>query len=245
MIKALHFLYKWIIFVPIFFVITIITALTVMIMTSLFGSKFWGYYPPKWWCRLTCWLSLCRIKTRGHENLDPKQSYIFVANHQGAYDIFLVYGFLNHNIIWMQKHSLRKIPLVGYASERAGHVFVNNSSPGARATSIINAKEKIKDGVSMVIFPEGARTHTGKMGRFKMGAYYIAHELNIPIVPLTINGSFDVLKRNTLNLKPGKLELVIHKPIPPEEITEESIPKVINKTKEIIHSELWEKYKHD
>ena len=76
-----------------------------------------------------------------------------------------------------------------------------------------------------------------------MGAYYIAHELNLPIVPLTINGSFDVLKRNTLNLNPGKLELVIHKPIPSDEINEDSIPDIINKTKEIIYSGLWDKYK--
>ncbi len=243
--KVLYFLYQWIIFVPFFIVMTFITALIVMLMTPFFGSKFWGYYPPKWWCRFTCWLSLCSVKTTGHENIDPNKSYIFVANHQGAYDIFLVYGFLNQNIIWMQKQSLRNIPFVGFASEQAGHVFVNNSSPGARASSIINAKEKIVDGVSMVIFPEGSRSHTGKMGRLKAGAFYIAQELNLPIVPLTINGSFDVLKRNTLHIKPGKLELVIHKPIPANEITEESIPEIINKTKQVIHSNLWEKYKDD
>lgn len=243
--KNLYFLYQWIFFVPLFFVITFITALVVVIMTPLFGRKFWGYYPPKWWCKLTCWLSLSRVKTYGHENLDPGKSYIFVANHQGAFDIFLIYGFLKHNIIWMQKHSLSTIPLVGFASKQAGHVFVNNSTPGARATSIINAKEKIIEGVSMVIFPEGSRSHTGKMGRFKMGAYYIANELNLPIVPLTINGSFDVLKRNTLNMKPGKLELIIHKPIPVDHITEETITEIINETKEIIHSELWEKYKDE
>lgn len=239
----LYFLYQWIIFVPFFLVITFITALIVIIMAPLFGNKFWGYYPPKWWCRLTCWLSLCRVKTQGHENLDPEKSYIFVANHQGAFDVFLTYGFLNHNVIWMQKQSLRKTPLVGFASELAGHVFVNNSNSVARASSIINAKEKIVDGVSIVVFPEGARTHTGKMGRFKWGAYYIASELNLSIVPLTINGSFDVLKRNTLHMKPGKLELVIHKPIPSEEITEETIPEIINITKHIIHSELWDKYR--
>ena len=80
-----------------------------------------------------------------------------MANHQGAFDIFLVYGFLNQKIIWMQKQSLRKIPFVGYASEKAGHVFVDNSTPNTRAKSIINAKEKIIDVISMVIFPEGSR----------------------------------------------------------------------------------------
>lgn len=241
--KILYSLYQWVFFIPIFIVITFITAMVVIIMTPLFGRKYWGYYPPKLWCKLTCWFSLCRVKTEGHENLEKDKSYIFVANHQGAFDIFLIYGFLKHNIIWMQKQSLRTIPLVGFASKQAGHVFVNNSSPTARATSIIKAKENIIDGVSLVIFPEGSRTLTGKMGRFKMGAYYIANEMDLPIVPLTINGSFEVLKRNTLNMKPGKLELIIHKPIPADQITEETIPAIVNETREVIHSDLWERYK--
>ena len=214
-----------------------------MIMAPLFGSKTWGYYPAKWWSRLTCWLSLCKISARGHENLDKNKSYVFVANHQGAFDIFLTYGFLNHNIVWMQKHSLRSLPLVGYASKMAGHVFVNNTNATTRAITLKEAISKVKDGVSIVIFPEGARTHTGKMRQFKKGAFYIATEEKLPIVPLTINGPFDVLKRNTLDLKPGKLELIIHEPISTENISEEDIPELINTTRDIIYSALWEKYK--
>ncbi|MBF6598310.1 MAG: 1-acyl-sn-glycerol-3-phosphate acyltransferase [Fermentimonas sp.] len=241
--NILRLLYQWLFFVPIFLVITIVTALIVMIMAPLFGSKTWGYYPAKWWSRLTCWLSLCKISTRGHENLDKNRSYVFVANHQGAFDIFLTYGFLNHNIVWMQKHSLRSLPLVGYASKMAGHVFVNNTNATTRAFTLKEAISKVKDGVSIVIFPEGARTHTGKMRQFKKGAFYIATEEKLPIVPITINGPFDVLKRGTLDLKPGKLELVIHKPIPTENICEDDIPELIDTTREIIYSALWEKYK--
>lgn len=239
--KIFFSIYQWFVFAPIFILITILTALIVMIMAPVFGNKFWGYYPPKWWSRLTCWLSLCRIKTRGHENIDPDKSYIFVANHQSSYDIFLTYGFLNHNIIWMQKQSLRSIPFVGFASEKAGHVFVDNSSPSKRAISIKNAKSKIVDGVSIVIFPEGRRTINGKMGVFKKGAFHIAHDLKLPIVPITINGAYDVLKRNTFDLKPGKMELIIHKPLNTDNITEEDIPQLIDKTENIIKSGLWNK----
>lgn len=241
--KVLRFIYQWVIFMPIFIVITLLTALTVMFMVPIFGSKFWGYVPPKWWSRLTCWLALCRVSSRGHENLNPDQSYVFVANHQGAFDIFLIYGFLNQNIKWVQKQSLRKLPFVGYASEKAGHVFVDNSTPGARANTIERAKEQIVDGVSMVIFPEGARTMTGKLARFKRGAYYLAKDMKLPIVPLTLNGPYNVLKRHHYLINPGKLELVIHKPIPTDQLTESDIPALMDHTKEIIHSALWEKYK--
>ncbi|MGI6073123.1 MAG: lysophospholipid acyltransferase family protein [Fermentimonas sp.] len=241
--KIIFFLYQWIIFMPLFVVLTLITALIVIITTPIFGGRFWGYYPPMIWSRLTCRIALCRIKTKGLQNLDPKQSYIFIANHQGAFDIFLTYGFLNHNIIWMQKQGLRNIPFVGYASEKAGHVFVDNSSPGTRARSIKKAEENITDGVSMVIFPEGSRTLSGKMGKFKKGAFHIARDLNLPIVPITLNGPYDVMKRGTYNIIPGPLELIVHKPIPMDNITEEQLPHLISTTREIIHSALWEKYK--
>lgn len=239
----LGFLYQWFVFLPILLVLTIITAITVMIFTTIFGSKFWGYYPPKWWSRFACWLALCRIKSSGDENLDPKQSYVFIANHQGSFDIFLTYGFLNQNIKWVQKQSLRKIPLVGFASEKAGHVFVDNTNATTRSNTIKEAKEQITNGVSIMLFPEGSRTRTGKMGKFKRGAYHIAYDLELPIVPLTINGPFDVLKRGTFKINPGKMELIIHKPIPTKGINEEQIPEIINQTKEIISSGLWEKYK--
>lgn len=241
--NVIALLYQWLIFAPIFILLTLITAVTVMVMAPLFGSKFWGYYPPKWWSRLTCWLALCRVKTKGHENLDPRQSYVFVPNHQSAFDIFLVYGFLNQNVKWMQKQSLRKLPFVGFASEKAGHVFVDNSNSKARAASIKKAKEQIVEGVSMVIFPEGARSRSGQLGRFKRGAYYVAHDMKLPVVPLTINGAYDVMKRDGFRLRPGKIELVIHRPIPTESLAEAEIPNLIDETKETIYSALWEKYK--
>ncbi len=240
---VVFFLYQWLVFLPIFIILTILTAITVMIFSPLFGNKFWGYYPPKWWSKLTCWLALCRIKVTGHDNLDPKQSYVFVANHQGAFDIFLVYGFLNQNIKWVQKQSLRKIPLVGKASEIAGHVFVDNSSAVSRAITIQKAKKQIVDGVSMMMFPEGSRTRNSKLGRFKRGAFQMAIDMGLPIVPLTINGSYEVLNAQSCIIHPGKMELIIHKPISTENLTDNDIPTLIQQTSDIIYADLWEKYK--
>lgn len=241
--KTVFFLYQWVIIAPLFLILTLITAFVVMLMAPIFGSRFWGYHPPKWWSRFTCWLALCRIKTRGHEHLDPKQSYVFVANHQGAFDIFLVYGFLKHPIIWMQKQSLRSIPFVGFASQKAGHVFVDNSTVATRAATIETAKERVSNGVSIVVFPEGARTRTGKMSRFKRGAFHIAHDMKLPIVPLTLNGPYDVLHRDSLQLSIGKkMELVIHPPIETKDLSEEELFELIDKTRDIIASDLWEKY---
>ncbi len=241
--RILTFLYQWLILAPIFIVLTFITAITVIVFSSLFGNKYWGYYPPKWWSRFTCWLSLCSVKSSGHENLDKDASYVFIANHQGAFDIFLVYGFLNHNIKWMQKIGLRKLPFVGKASEIAGHVFVDNSSIASRRDSIVEAKKVIEGGVSIIMFPEGSRTKNGELSPFRRGAYKVAIDMELPIVPVTINGPFDIMRVKTLTLNPGKLELTIHKPIPTANLDTDDIPALMEQTKEIIYSALWDKYK--
>lgn len=237
------FLYQWLIFMPIFVTLTLITVFLVIVFSPIFGNKYWGYYPPKWWSKLTCWVALCNVKSKGHGKLNPKQSYVFIANHQGAFDIFLVYGFLGQNIKWVQKQSLRNIPFVGLASERAGHVFVDNSSAAARANTIKKAKQQIRNGVSMMLFPEGSRTKTGKLDRFKRGAYQIAVDMKLPIVPLTLNGPYDVLSIDSKLIRPGKLELIIHDPIPTENLTYDDIPSLIEDTKKIIYTDLWEEYK--
>lgn len=241
--RFFNFLYQWIIFTPIFVVLTIITTSTMIIFSSIFGNKFWGYYPPKWWARLTCWLSLSRVKSSGHENLDKNTSYVFIANHQGAFDIFLIYGFLNQNIKWVQKASLRKVPFAGKASEIAGHVFVDNTSIASRRNTIIKAKKEIVGGISMMMFPEGSRSKDGKLLPFRRGAYRVAMDMGLPIVPITINGPYDVLKVDSMKLTPGKLELIIHKPIPTENLEQKDLRNLMDQTKEIIHSALWEKYK--
>ncbi|MDR1516518.1 MAG: 1-acyl-sn-glycerol-3-phosphate acyltransferase [Dysgonamonadaceae bacterium] len=240
--NAFLFLYQVLIFIPVFVLLTILTAITVMIMSPIFGNKIWGYHPPKWWSRLTCYLALCRVKRRKLGRLNPNQSYVFVGNHQGAFDIFLVYGFLNQNIKWVQKQSLRKLPFVGKASEIAGHVFVDNSSVAARKRTIEKAEEEVTNGVSIMMFPEGSRSKTGKLDKFKRGAYLIALDMKLPIVPLTLNGPFDVLKIHAALIQPGKLELIIHEPIPTDGLTEKDIPALMEQTKETIHSALWDKY---
>ena len=212
---VLRFLYQWIIVMPIMVVITIMTALITIIGCFLGNHRVWGYYPGLIWSRLFCLISLVRIEVRGREKLDRSTSYVFVANHQGAYDIFLVYGYLGHKFKWMMKSSLRRIPFVGAACAAAGFIFVDRSGKGLRET--LAAAEKIlTGGMSLVVFPEGSRTPDGKIHRFKKGAYQIADDLSLPVVPLTIDGSYRVLSKNSKLIRPGKIVLTVHDPIFPQ-----------------------------
>ena len=240
--KIIYKIYSFCIALPLFIVATIITATVVVIASMLGDSVYVGYYAPKWWSRITCMLFLIRIKTEGKELIDPKQSYVFLANHQGYFDIFLIYGYLGHNFKWMMKEYLRKIPFVGYACAKAKHIYVGDSLSSIQRT-VLQAQETLRGGMSMVIFPEGTRTYTGEMGTFKRGAFMLANEIGLPIVPLTINGSFDVFSRRAKSVSPGTISLKIHKPITVEERKGKPTKVFMQEVFDIINSSIEEKYR--
>lgn len=215
--KFLFLIYQWLIAAPIFIVVTFITAIVTSLGSLIFGTHWWGYYPPHLWSRFTCRLLFIKVKVLGRENIDKNTSYIFVANHQGAFDIFSIYGYLNHNFKWLMKKSLENIFMVGAACRRAHHIFVDDSNISAIKQTIAEAENTLKDGMSLVIFPEGSRTWDGKMIPFKRGAFMLAAEFRLPVVPITIDGSFRTMPRYTYNVYPHKITLTIHKPIYPGE----------------------------
>lgn len=243
--RLFYVAYTWLVFVPIFLVLTLLTALTTIIGCLLGGERVFSYYPGMIWSRLTCYLALCPVHVRGREHIKRGKSYVFVANHQGAFDIFMIYGFLGVPIKWVMKAGLEKIPFVGAACRAAGFIFVDNSSSKAAARSVREAERALKSGASIAIFPEGSRTKTGRMGRFKKGAYQMAADQHLPIIPITLNGPFDVLPIGSLNLHRRPMEMVIHEAIPAESMdpSHEGLQQMANRTREIIESSLWDKYK--
>lgn len=215
--KYLYRIYQLCIALPIIAVFTVITAVSVIMGCSVGNGHFWGYYPGKWWAQLIVRVLLLPVKVEGRERLAKGQSYVFVANHQGAFDIFLIYGFLGRNFKWMMKRQLRNVPFVGKACEAAHHIFVDKRGPSKIRETYDRARATLRGGMSLVVFPEGARTFTGHMGTFKRGAFMLADDLQLPVVPLTINGSFNVMPR-TRDMKWvlwHPLRLTIHEPIAP------------------------------
>lgn len=236
MIRILYEVYKWLIAFPLLIILTILVTITTGLGCILFGTKKWGYYPPHYWGKLWCWLLFVKVEVIRKTKIDPDTSYVFVANHQGVYDIFTIYGFLNHNFKWMMKKSIEKIPFVGTACRLSEQIMVDRSSARAMVQSIVEARKRLCKGMSLVVFPEGTRTLDGKMNSFKKGAFKLAMDFKLPLVPITIDGSYNILPRTSLvNIKYGKITLTIHEPIYP---SKNDMENVMNTTFNIIQSAL-------
>ena len=243
--KYIYRIYQLFVCLPILLLASIITRLLTIIGCVLGDGHFWGYFPGKYWSRLWIRLLLLPVKVDGREHLAKNQSYVFVSNHQGAFDIFLIYGYLNRNFKWMMKKSLRKVPFVGVACEYAHHIFVDKSGPSKIKASYDHAREQLQEGMSLVVFPEGARSFTGEMGPFRRGAFMLADELQLPVCPLTINGSYDV-KPRTKDLYWvfwHPLRLTIHEPIQPIGKGPENVKNQMERSYQAIMDGLDSKYK--
>jgi len=202
--------YKWLFLIPFFLISSIIFGIIAVVLSLLINQKVGSYIGGVIWARLHCFLTPVFVKLKGRDHILKKQSYVIVANHQSAYDILVLYAWLGVDFKWVMKKEISKIPGVGFGSKAVGHIFIDRSSTKAAISTINAAKSKIKDGTSVIFFPEGTRSRTREMLSFKKGAFRFAFDLNLPILPVTIKGTREILPSGTTNLLPGKAEIIIH-----------------------------------
>ncbi|HFC30738.1 MAG TPA: 1-acyl-sn-glycerol-3-phosphate acyltransferase, partial [Oceanospirillales bacterium] len=205
-----------------------------MIINPRWSSK----HIAPWWGKSIIFITMSRVEIKGIENIDKKQSYIIVCNHQSTYDTLTIYGYLPLEFKWIMKKELERIPFVGIACKTLGHIFVDRSNSEKAKQSLIAAKSKISDGVSAFFFPEGTRSPTGELINFKKGAFHMAQTLALPILPITITGANKVMPANSLMICPHKITLTIHPAISAKVVKELSTNELSNRAKTTIASSL-------
>ena len=192
--KYLYFIYQYLIAWPLLLVLTVFTAIFTIIFVPFRNAEF-VHKEQQFWSRAFFWLMFLPVSVDGIEHIEPKKSYVFVANHQSMFDVWLVYGWLPVIFKWLMKAELRKVPFVGTACKAAGHIFVDRRNSKAAIESLKDVEKQLTNGVCTVIFPEGTRSLNGEVGRFKRGAFQIAWDLGLPVVPLSLDGCFEVLPK--------------------------------------------------
>lgn len=229
-LKVLWAVYYCLIFAPIFVVATIITSVTTALGTLLGWKRSATYLPSRLWSKLTMTMLLSPVTVRGKENI-PDRAVLVAPNHLSALDVFVMSGYLHMPCRWVLKAPIRKIPFVGWACEKAGFIFVDHTPTGARRV-IEDAKATIREDFSILIFPEGTRSTTGRVGRLRKGVASIAISTGTPVLPVTIDGTFEALPKGHYFVHPHPVTMTIH-PLIHATDYEEDAPGIIRLTSDL------------
>ena len=213
---ALYPVWQWLVFIPIAVVATLIGAVLSILISLLISPRIANLYVAVPWCHIIAFFAPVRVDVEGMEHVDRDQSYVVVANHQSQFDIPVIYGFCGLDLRWVMKAELGKVPFVAQGCRAIGHIFVNRSDPDQARTAINQAIGRLKPGTGILFFAEGTRSRSGKLLAFKKGAFRVAIDQQLPILPMTVVGTRDVLPADSLRIRPGRVRLIIHPPISTE-----------------------------
>ena len=193
-LKPFYIIYQYLVAWPILCVLTVFTAVFTICTVHWRNAEF-VHKVQQFWSRSFLWLMLLPVTVEGAEHIRPGQSYVFVSNHQSMFDVWLIYGWLPVIFKWLMKAELRKVPFVGTGCKAAGHIFIERRNAKAAMESLKEVEKQLVGGVCTVIFPEGTRSLNGEVGRFKRGAFQIAIDLGLPVIPLSLDGCFEALPK--------------------------------------------------
>jgi len=208
----------------VFFLIPAISVYTIVlgaasIVSSLFDRR--GYFAHGC-ARAWSWLILkttgVRVEVEGLERVVRGTTYVFVSNHQSIYDIPVIFASLPYQLRIISKASLARFPVLGWHLRRGGHLFVDRRRPD-RAGILGRWRALVSEGLSLLIFAEGTRSWDGRVARFKAGSFLLAIEAGLPIVPLAVIGTRQVMPKGRLRTEPAHVRLIVHDPIHPPAIS--------------------------
>ncbi len=231
-----YHLYVWLIFLPMVILLTLLFSLLTVIFASLVNPHFASRVFAVTWAQLLAWLTPIRVQVEGGEHAQRDRSYIVASNHQSMYDILVIYGWLRLDLKWVMKKELRKMPAIGIGCEKAGHIFVELRNPKQAAQAITAALKRLGDGIGLLFFPEGTRSRDGHLLPFKKGAFRTAIDQQLPLLPVTLVGTRDILPARSLLPFPGSVRLVIHPPIETVGMTPGDLDALMERTRRTISS---------
>lgn len=192
-----------------------------------------------WWLRRV-WAPVllkvggARLRVFGLENVDPRRPTLYVSNHQSTIDIPVMFMAIPANLRFLAKKQLRWLPIVGWYMWLAGFIFVDRGNHRRALASIETAARRIRSGMSLIVFPEGTRSPDGRVLPFKKGSFALALRAHVPICPVTIEGSGRLMPKNSWDITPGEIRVMIGKPIETQALGEGDRQRLIRQVREAI-----------
>jgi 1-acyl-sn-glycerol-3-phosphate acyltransferase len=222
-----------------FSILALGSVATILIFLGV-GERYINGPLAKYWARTVLSLAAARVTVHGLRNISStEESYIVVMNHQSNMDIPVLIHSLPLQLRFIGKIELKKFPIFGNALIRAGHFLIDRSNHQKAMNGIRAAGEALKErGVSVVFAPEGTRSSDGKLLPFKKGAFVMAIECGLPILPITINGTKHSLAKGSLWTRSAEVAVTIHQPVPTESYSYDNREKLSEKVRSIIENAL-------
>lgn len=186
------------------------------------------------WAKSALSLNGSTIKVTGIDNVPKTGGVLFIANHQSNFDIPILVGFVPRDKGFVSKVEFLRVPVFSRWMRYIGCVFIDRGDARQSLKAINQAVERLKEGHSMVIFPEGTRSMDGTVGQFKSGSLKIALKAKVPIVPVTINGSINIMPKGSRTIKPASVEVIVSPPLILDEIAEKNVNDITEKVRSII-----------
>ena len=184
----------------------------------------WASFGARLWLR---WSGV-RVNVRGLELLDPKQTYVFVSNHRSYLDTAALFLFTGRRIGLLAKKELLKVPVLGVGMGFVNVMAIDRSNRESAIRTTDAAAERIRSGISFGVFVEGTRALPGELLPFKKGAFYMARQAGVPVVPVAIRHSDELMGKGTGEAKSGTMEMIFMEPVPTKNLaTDEDINKLI------------------
>ncbi len=221
----------------------LVMLITAIYSTSaLIASIIWGEHTfhkiAQHWSGILLKIVGIKIELVGIEYLDNNLSYIYVANHSSLFDIPVMLFSLKDNARIMYKEELEKIPIFGYGLKKSPFISIVRTDPRNAMTAVDAAAKSIRDGDSVIIFPEGTRSEDGTLGTFKRGAFLIAAKSGKTIVPVTLIGSSKILPKGKKIFSKGTVKMIINKPIENQSDSKETQLELMKVIKSIMQENL-------
>ncbi len=192
----------------------------------------------RWWCRMVAFTIGARIRVHGTEHVRRGQSYVYMANHASLIDTPALFACLPHQFKIMAKRSLFYVPFMGWHLWTSGNFPIDRGDARRTARSLRAVIDGLRQGKSLAVFPEGTRTADGRLQEFKGGAFKLALKAGVPVVPVTIRGTFALLPKTTLAPRPGRVDVFIGQPIDTRAYDDKRLPELIERTRQAIGAEL-------
>jgi len=196
--------------------LTVLVAIAVLFSVPFDRHGRFYHAHARFWSKGLLRIFRVRLRVHGLETIDRSRNYIYVSNHASMFDIPIVAAGIPDDVRLVYKKELEKIPVFGWGLRWGSYIGIDRGRGAEAMKSLDAAVERIRRGVSVLLFAEGTRTLDGRLQPFKRGAFNLAVRSGVPVIPMTINGSYSIVPKHSLHIRPGVVDLFLDPPIPIE-----------------------------